>query len=138
MYQKDYILRLIEEFFRFLSIILKLRNEKKFDEALVKCDETAIALTGLALNDLEQYPGDAFSEYIDTLLFEKEKIEILARLLYEKTEIYIEKGSILSAKNTLIKSLLLFENVKATSKDYSVEREMKIQRLKELLVSIPG
>jgi hypothetical protein len=136
MYQKDYILRIIEDFFRFLSVILKLRNEKKYDEALQKCDETSMSLLRININNIEKLSIEELEEYVAELSLVPQQIEILAGLLFEKSEIYYETNSVFSAKNTVEKALILYQMIMESSKSFSVDMDMKIHRLKELAVDL--
>jgi hypothetical protein len=136
MFQKDYILRIIEDFFRFLSVILKLRSEKKYTEALQKCDETSLSLLRIDMNTIEKLPSEELKEYVEGLSLAPQQIEILAGLLYEKSEIHYETNSVFSAKNSVDKSLLLYLIVSESTRNFSVDADMKIRRLKELAVDL--
>ena len=58
MYQKDFILRMIEDFFRFMSIILKLKVEKDYEQAFVVISETSQKLLKIDIKALSENDED--------------------------------------------------------------------------------
>jgi hypothetical protein len=135
--RRDYLLRLIEEFFKFLSKILKLKEEKHYQQALALIDETSLSLlhidlTGLMTDEI------SFSKITQDKALSLDKIEILAELLKVKAEISDETNAIFSAINLYEKSLFLFEHVQVTSNDYSMSRANRIQEITHSLLNLKG
>ena len=60
MIKRDFIERQIEEFFRALARFLKLREEKRADEARSEAAAAARALTGHELSELVTMPVELF------------------------------------------------------------------------------
>ncbi len=130
MYQKDYILRIIEEFFRFLGQILKLKSEKEYVRALDLIDQASKNFLKVNLNDIvinEQLD----KEILSNLNFDQ--LRILAELLKAKADIFNETNSHFSATSYYQLSLGLFEYVHEGSKNYSVDIADRIYELKKIL-----
>jgi len=89
LYQKDFILRMIEEFFKFLGQILKLTSEKRYDEALAAIDQAAHQFLKIDIDkiaDSEDLQDDIFNKN----LLSTDQLTILAELLKVKADIYKE------------------------------------------------
>jgi len=125
MYQKDFILRMIEDFFRFLSVILKLKGEKDYKQAFEVITETSeklLKIDIIALSETEDDLGD----FVLNAAYQPKQIEILAELLKIKAEIHLELNQVFSALNAFEKSLQLYDQCQTQSKNYSIDRVKKI------------
>jgi hypothetical protein len=125
MYQKDFILRIIEDFFRFLSIILKLKEEKDYTQAFEVIRETSEKLLKIDVIALSEDEDD-FNNFLTNTPNQPEKLEILAELLKIKAEIHLELNQVFSAINAFEKSLRLFDQCQFQSKNYSIDRVKKM------------
>lgn len=125
MYQKDFILRMIEDFFRFFSIILKLKGEKDYEKAFEVITETSQKLLKIDIIALSETEED-FGDFLLNTQYPPEQVEILAELLKIKAEIHLELNQIFSAMNAFEKSLQLYEHCQAHSKNYSLDRVKKM------------
>jgi hypothetical protein len=126
--RKDYILRLIDEFFKILARILKLKEDKQYSQALEAIDETSQSLLHIDIQEIAENDV-AFSQII-TGPSSLDQVEILAELLKVKADIYQETHLPFSAINHYQKALHLFEFVQNHSKDYSISRDNKIKEIK--------
>ncbi len=131
MYQKDFILRIIEEFFTFLSRILKLKSGKEYEKALELIDEAAKYFLKINLNEVVQN-GQLNEEILSTLSFDQ--LKILAELLKVKADIFNETNLRFSAVSNYQFSLGLYEHIQSSSGNYSVEVADKILEIKRILV----
>jgi hypothetical protein len=135
--RKDYLLRLIEEFFNFLSKIMKLKGEKQYDQALALIDETSFSVLHVDINELVSNET-FFSQITEDKNFSLDQIEILAELLKVKADINQELNAVFTAINLYEKSLFLFDHVQVTSKDYSLTRANRIQEINYFLLNLKG
>lgn len=88
MYRKDYVLRLIEEFSKFMSILLKLKKEERFEQAELAVAEAIQKFTETDLNFLLSIPEkDLLIEVAEKRKLNEETLQILAELLYQSAEI---------------------------------------------------
>jgi HKD family nuclease len=135
--RRDYLLRIIDEFFKFLSKILKLREAKEFQQALALIEETSKTLLKTELSEFTE--GE---ESILTTIKNKEltydQIEILAELLKVKADIELDLYHNFSAIKAYEKSLELFGYIQASSHNYSLERVNKIRDLNFTLTQLKG
>lgn len=136
MYQKDFILRLIEDFFRFLNAILKLQTEKRYDEALKLADEAALSLLNIKISDIEKLPNDQLALWILQQDWKEQQYESLAGLMCAKADIYEKIRSIFSAIDYYDKALQLYQYVEKRSSTYSLERNKQIENIKFTLIEL--
>lgn len=126
--RRDYILRIIEEFFKFLARILKLKGEKQYQQALDLIDEASQSLLHLALDEVEN-PEFDISLLVAGKGLNLDQLEILAKLLKVKADIQIDMGLRFSAIRHYQQSLYLLEYLQNTSKNFSMER---VELMKEI------
>jgi hypothetical protein len=88
MIRKDYIERLIEQFAAALASLLKLRRERKNEEAQQLIRDTALSLLGMEYSALTM--ADAASTA--RLLGHPLRVVVLARLVAEEGNLLHEKG----------------------------------------------
>ena len=120
-FQRDYILRIIEDFFKFLAIILKLKSEKLYQQALDATDETCEKLLHLNISHIESEDYD-ISKATEEFGLNSDQTDILARLLKVKADIRLEMGNRITATRLYEKSHYLLEWLQNTSRNFSIER----------------
>lgn len=133
MYQRDYILRIIEEFFKFLGQILKLKSEKLYDQAFDLINQTARDFLKLDLQEViinEQW----ISEILNNKEISYDHLYILAELLKAKADIYIETNHKIEAFMYYNSALNLLEHVQNGSMNYSIEIANKIEDIRNLIL----
>jgi len=135
--RRDYLLRLIEDFFSFLARIMKLKGEKNYQQAMILIDETAMSLLHLDINDLMVNEA-SFLKITEDKNFSHDQMEILAELLKVKADVNRELNAVFSAVNLYEKSLFLFEFIQVTSKNYSLNRAKKIEEINYFLLNLKG
>ncbi len=132
MYQKDYILRLIEEFGRFLRIILRLKNEQQFEAASLQLNEAADKLLQVNLDELVKDPGN-MEQIILVRAFNPDQSDILADLLFLRAEILLDTGQKITATRLFEMAKHLLEQIQEKSKTYSLDRIEKIRNIELFL-----
>jgi len=134
MIRKDYILRMVEEFAKFLSAIVGLKREGKFDEALRKIDEAYKKLFDLDPIVLKSVDS---SELLDFLQTEKgysnNYLKMVAEMLFEEGQIYDNTGDPISARNVLEKSKMLINHVMENDATFSFDWYEKLSVIDSIL-----
>jgi len=133
--RKDYLLRIIDEFFKFLAKILQLKSEKQYQQAFVLIDEASQALLHKDLNELTEKDGE-IERIIEEKLLNLDQMEVLAGLMKVKADINVEMSNNFTAINLYQKALLLLNNVQLTSRNYSITREQNIMELNNALSAL--
>ncbi len=127
MIRKDYILRIVEEFAKFLAAIVGLKREGKFDEALKKVDQVYHGMINIDPVILKSINPD---ELMDFLLHEKKfnnhYLKMIAELLFEEGQIYAENGDPISARNVLEKARILIDYLMENDPTFSFDWYEKI------------
>jgi hypothetical protein len=134
--RRDYLLRLIEQFFKFLAIILRLRNEKQYEQASALIDEAGQKFLNIEMNTMVSSDMDTFIKHVDEKSFTLDQFEILAELLKAKAEISVDTNHQFTAINLFDKSLYLFEQINEKSKNYSLLRVNKMVEIRQTLNSL--
>ena len=131
MYQKDYILRMIELLMKFLGELLGLIKKgdlKEAEEKLEGCYNTFLKEDAAFFQNI---PAD---ELTYKLLHEHDyasgHLEILAELFNAEAELRMAQGDKTGSLEFSGKSLILFEFVDQEYKTYSEERIRKMEAIK--------
>jgi hypothetical protein len=89
MIRKDYITRLIEQFAAALSALLKLRRERKTEEAQQLLRDTALSLLGMEYSTLTMADAASTAQLLSHPL----RVVVLARLVAEEAELLQDQGN---------------------------------------------
>ena len=134
MIRKDYILRMVEEFAKFLAAIVGLKNEGKFDEALTKIDSVYRGMLDLDPVIVKSVDG---SELLDLLQNEKDYsntyLKMIAELLFEEGQIYDSNGDPVSARNVLEKAKILIDYLMENDATFSFDWYEKLAVIDKIL-----
>ena len=120
MYEKDYIMRVVEAFSRMISIILGFREKGDWDSAYGMILEAYGSILKVDPGELKNYTREQWD------MFCKERtpreIEMLAELMKMEGEILMERGKTEEVLRTLMKALELMKMVEENSNTYSQAR----------------
>lgn len=134
MIRKDYILRIVEEFAKFLAAIVGLKREGKFDEALKKVDQVYLGMINIDPVILKSINPD---ELTDFLLHEKKfnnhYLKMIAELLFEEGQIYAENGDPVSARNVLEKARIIIDYLMENDPTFSFDWYEKISIIDSII-----
>jgi tetratricopeptide (TPR) repeat protein len=135
MFQRDYIMRMIEQLGIALARILKLKEAGKFDEAEIEISKTGKMFFGIDMNFIHNFSEEGIIELLkqsDSL--DASKCIVLAELLKEEGEIYeIQKG-LDKSYHSYLKSLRLYlEGLTLNAQYRTNEYSSKIAFLKNKL-----
>jgi hypothetical protein len=134
MYQKDYILRLIEQIARFLAEVMRLIKKGEYGEASSQLENSYY---NFLKEDAAFFRNIPEKELTDKLLQEhnytNDHLEILAELFNAEAELGQAKGNTKESLEYSRKALVLFEFVDRELKTYSAERLKKIEEIRNRL-----
>lgn len=127
MIRKDYLMRILKQFFEFIEKLIEIKQKKKPDEVRTYLNE----IYETYLNHSAEYYLQLSREEIINAFEEEEreiKMEMLAELLYQD-------GLLDSGLAKLEKSLNLYDYLQKHSNTYSFNRVQRIEELKYLIDS---
>ncbi len=132
MYQKDYILRMIEMLAELIASILGLIRRKEFRKASENLERIYYDILKEDAAFFRTIPQERLTE---TLLeqhnYTKGHLEILAWLFDAEAELELAQGNKTGSLEYSVKSLILFEFLDREGKTFSFEREKKMKVLKD-------
>jgi hypothetical protein len=139
MYQKDYILRMIEMLGQLIAGILGLIRKGDFKKAEDKLEHLYYSMLKEDSAFFRDIPVD---ELTNKLLHEHNytngHLEVLAELFYAEAELRLAKDDKPGTLEYSQKSLRLFEFIDVEYKTYSQERIDKIAAIKERIKTLEG
>jgi hypothetical protein len=137
MYQKDFILRMIEQIATLISGILGLIKKGEYRKASEELGEIYFDMLREDAAFFRAMPGD---ELTHRLLVEHNytngHIEILAELFNAEAELEMAQGKINSCLEYSQKSLILFEFLDNEYKTYSSERLNKMEAIRNRIAEL--
>ena len=131
MYQKDYIMRMIEAFAKMVAGIIGLIKKGDPDGAISRIKETYDII--LKINPEELYQFDDHEWYTFCKERSLDELEMIAELFKLEGEIRMDAGNSDEGLRMLYRSLELFKYVDGQSGTFSVVRFEKITSLEEVL-----
>jgi len=131
LYQKDYILRMIEMLGELLRAIFGMISKGRFDQAQQSISEAYLTLLRQDSAFFQGLPAEKLTTaLIEDHNFTHAHLEILAELMFAEAEL---NDALDRKPESLIfynKSLLLFEFVDKAYKTYSAERLERMQKIR--------
>jgi hypothetical protein len=122
MVRRDYIMRMVEEFGKYLAAIVGLKLDGKPEEALKKIDTVYEGMIDLDPKALKSLSIDELLGYLQIeKKFNNHYLKMIAELLYEEGLIYSEIGDPISARNVLEKSKLLINYLIEEDSTFSID-----------------
>jgi len=111
--QKDYIMRMIEEFTRVISKVLFLRDTKQYINAHTELDNVSRNVTGFSSTQLKALGPEGVTSVFDiTNISNIEKVYYAARIIMEEGFLFELEGKINEALDSYAFALVLFEYLK--------------------------
>lgn len=137
MYQKDYILRLIEEFSKVLGVMLGFKLDGDYKKAEEVIDEALKKFTATDLNWLMSVEDkELLHELLERKKLNAEQVHIIAELLFQQAEINKANGKDKNAE-LCKRSLFLFEWVQEhQQKSFSVEIAKRVDLLRTIVYPV--
>ena len=131
MFERDYILRIIQQFSRMVAYIIGLKEKGQYDEALKEIKEVYGNTLKLEYDEVIGYDDDGWDQFFKTHAVHE--WEMVADLLKLEGEILLETKKIEGTCYRLYKSLDLLHHVEVTDKTYSLDRMQKIAAIEDIL-----
>lgn len=139
MYQKDYILRMIEMLGDLLRAIFRMINKGRIDQAEESIREAYITMLRKDSAFFQQIPAERLtSTLLEDHNYTSAHLEILAELLYAEAELLNAKNESTECHPFYVKSLLLFEFVDDAYRTFSQERLDKMEYIRKRLSGPPA
>ena len=130
MLQKDYIMRLIQMFFEFLSKLLSRIEKGEFEKAE---EEINHAYVDFLKQDAAFFYSISKENLSNDLIrkhnYTREHLEILSELFNAEAELRFAKHQHKISKEFYEKSLILLRFVISESKTFSFDKEAKLKKL---------
>ncbi len=134
MIRRDFVLRMIDEFGKFMSLIVGLKNEGKNDDALKKIDDVYEGMFGLDSKVLKSESADNILNYLkNDLKFSEQYLQMISDLLFEEGLVYHESGDPLSTHNVLEKSKVMINYLIESGSTFSFDWYEKLRIVDEIL-----
>ncbi len=110
MIRKDYIQKIIEEFAKALATIMGLKEDGEYGKALDKIDEAYVGTMDVDPKILRSIDESELVEFLQIeKQFDNQYLKMIAELLFEEGQVYVETGDPVSARNVLGKAKKLIE-----------------------------
>jgi hypothetical protein len=139
MYEKDYILRMIEMFGELLRGIIGLIRKGEYNKASEQIGRVYYDILKEDASFFRTIPED---ELTNKLLLEHNytngHLEILAELFNAEAELSLAQGNKSGSIEYSRKSLILFEFIDADQKIYSLERINKMESIRRRIDNLKG
>jgi hypothetical protein len=134
MYQKDYIMRVVEEMAKVLAAVFGLRDQKDYGQAQAQIEKAYEDLLKVEPDAIKDIPEeDIITELENEYDFTVQHFGMVAELMKAEADLLMDQGKQLSATKLYKKALALFEHVDATLKNYSFDRLRNISDIKNVL-----
>ena len=135
MHKRDYLVKQIEEFAKVMSILLGLKRDENYPKLSELISESVKKYTQTELEFVESIEDDQLITILtDEKKLNDEQLKMLADLMYEKAEYYLNKSQELEATHCYKKAysiyLFLKENATLT---YSLDMHYKIEVLSKMV-----
>jgi hypothetical protein len=134
MFQRDYILRLIEEFAKMIAAITGLKSKGELEEALKKVDEAYNELLEIEPKAIKSMTEHEFLEFLlNDKWYENRQLHMAAELLYQEGRLYVEQGDPVSARNVMLKARFLIEYLMQHDSTFGFDWYDKLHEMNHLL-----
>jgi hypothetical protein len=137
MYQKDYLLRMIEMFGDLLRAIFGMISQKEFRQASRELNEAYLTMLRKDASFFQRIP---IHELTTTLIsdhhYTHAHLEVLAGLFYAEATLQYAKNRLTDSLSFYQKSLLLFEFVDKEYRTYSDERLQTMEQIRKRILEI--
>ena len=132
MYQKDYILRMVEMLSEMIAAILGLIKRGDYIQASERLEKIYYDMFKQDASFFRTIRGDELTtKLLEEHNYTNGHLEILAELFNAEAELALAKGNKVGSLEYSGKSLKLFEFIESEQKTYSLERINKIAAIKD-------
>lgn len=122
--ERDYVMRMIEEFARVIAKVFFLRDTKQYQNAHAELDNVSRMITGFSSQQLKELGPDGVKNIFDySNISNIEKVYYSARIVMEEAFLYELEGKIDESLESYAFALVLFEYLK--ERGFSSDQEME-------------
>lgn len=137
MYQRDYILRMIEMIGELIAAILLKIKKGDYKQASDQLSKIYYDILKEDASFFRKLPEENLtSKLLNEHNYTNGHLEILAELFNAEAELCIAKGNHAESLDYSRKSLILFEFIDAEQKTYSLERINKMENIKKRIENL--
>ena len=137
MFQKDFVLRMIEMFGELLAGIMVLIRKGEYARASEQIGRVYYEMLKVDSSFFRAIPEDDLThELLENHNYTNGHLEILAELLNAEAELTMATGNKMESIEFSRKSLILFEFIDAEQKTYSLDRINKIETIKKRISNL--
>lgn len=129
-YEKDYLQRLIQNFFLALDRIINARKKKDYERVYSELEITFLSFFEKSITFFEELSPEQIIHFFNDDPYPTEKIEMVALLLFEAGVIASDKD-VMKQHLTTVNSLLLY--ISDTRKSVSLDHLSKQQYIRKVL-----
>ena len=127
-------MRMIDEFGKFLTALVGLKEEGKFEEALVKVEGLYQGMLDLDPKTLKSVDKDEVLDYLQNeKQYDNRYLKLISELLFEEGRIYHEIGDRITAQNVLEKAKILISYLMESDTTFSFDWYEKLATIDSLL-----
>lgn len=133
--RKDFIQRQLEEFGKVLAVMLGLKRNNDWPEFEKELNAAAQKYTGLELRTVENMSENEFeTEVLNRPGLELDQKKILARLLFERLEQFLQNNNRDQAEKLKQRCLLLYTHIQDnfTENEFDLDVHYKIAALRQM------
>ena len=125
---------MIEEFGKFLSAIVGLKREGNYGDALEKIDNVYEGMLDLDPKILKSVDAKELLDFLQNEKnFNNQYMKMIAELLFEEGQIYLESGDPISARNVLEKAKVLINYLMESDTTFSFDWYEKLTLIENAL-----
>jgi len=131
MYERDYIMRMIEAFAKMIAAIVGLREKGELDKARSLVEEAYDTVLKVNSGEIKEFDDTQWKQFCSKRSLEE--LEMLADLLMVEGEIQIDSGQTEGVCELLTRALQLLKLAEAQSGTFSLTRFDKMTELEQKL-----
>jgi hypothetical protein len=134
MLRKDYIVRQFEEFGRVLAFLLSSKKDKDWDRFENELQEAVLRFTSFEIDYVESLNEEDFwFEIINHPTLSLDQYKILAGLLFEKLDYYMDRNECENYLNLKAKCFTLYKVIAGnqTQNEFNLDVHYKLEFLKQ-------
>lgn len=134
MLRKDYIVRQFEEFGKVMAVIFGLKRQQDWDKFEKELAVASEKFTSLEIDFVERLSVDDLAREVTVKELLPEQYKMLADLLYEKMNYYIQHGKSAEHFELLSKCLMLYQmfSQSLTQNEFNLDVHYKLEILKKI------
>jgi hypothetical protein len=139
MYQKDYILRMIEMLGDLIRGILGLIATGRFRQAEDKLDEVYYTMLHRDATFFHDLPLEGLTNaLIEDHNYTNDHLQILAELFFAEATLEYARKNYDDSRQHYLKSLALFEFIDRAYSTYTEERQMRMLEIRQKISELEG